>query len=222
MAYGALQLEFYRVQATPDDFLMRSQVNETLSSPEELFDCLVIPRGDEVTDEAVARVGTLAEVVGGSPLPILPSGITVFSSALYGSFLNGDELYINSPQLWQAVYNAPPVFEAIVDDATNPNYPIVLPAASMAPYGFTDSLPAFGRSLRFKVGVTGDYFNDGLANRDYGASVASLFRTRDHGDHWATVALAAAAFEALKGEAQSLVNDYNADNWSGSSSERFE
>lgn len=221
MSYAVLELDFYRLAITGQEYLLRTTVNPYESTPDEIRKCLVITKGDEVSEERISRVATFSEIGDGTPLPELPLAVEIFSSALYTTpFSNGDSIAIASPDKWVQLYNTPATFYCEVVDDSNPDYPVVTPSAAMQLQGFT-YLPAFGRKLSFSVNG-GSVFTDGLANRDYTGLPGVVFRAETHGDTWENLADATALYDSLPGEAQSLVDAYNEDRWSGDSTQRYE
>jgi hypothetical protein len=85
------------------------------------------------------------------------------------------------------------------------------------------SVPSFARGVAFTVNSETDVYVDGLLNRDYSAYPSGInFRALAHDDTWSDLGDAQAKFLALPGEAQSLVNALNEDNWSGTFTKRFE
>ena len=127
----------------------------------------------------------------------------------------GDEIQIGSgalPPIWQHVYG----YSGGIHTITS--------VISPTEVEVTPFFPGFARNIVWDYVRSSSVIHseeDGLANRDFGAMIATLFRTRQHADRWDTFKNADDKFNALRGEAQSLVDAYNEDNYSGDIEETY-
>jgi len=219
MTYALLELEFKNVAVVGVEYLMHTSVNNYVSAPTDIRTCLVVNRGDESAEERMRGVCTFHEL---TTLPMLPLYPTRFGSVMYPvNLVNGDILHIESPNKWRKLFNAPVQFDCVVTDASNPAEVVISPTSSMIMQGFT-SMPSFARKLTFKVNGNFTEYTDGLVNRDYTGLSGSLFLAGSHADTWLDLVDAQNKFEAVPGEAQTLVDAMNEDRWTGEYNRRFE
>ena len=224
MGYSQLTIGYTRQTQSGIGYLLETVVNTSGSTPSEIYDCLIVNKGGVSTDESIARVAVYNEMPSGvSALPLLPSTIRVFSAPSLSSLPGGtpqvgDIIRITQtppPPIWQFIYGAAPSDrEYEVVTVNSPTEVIV-----------DQDFPAFGRSLTFEVErasvVELSGVSDGLANRDYTGLVGTLFRTRAHGDFWEDYEDAQNKYDSLRAEAQSLVDAYNATEFTGTTEETY-
>lgn len=228
MSYARLKLNFTKI-ADPDvEYLMRTVVNAGYSTPDAIDTCLVVLKGSAGADERLMRVANTTELVT-TPLDALPPTVTRFSAPSLASIAgpgiqDGDKITVETPFLWRQFFGASDWIEYTVAASG-----VVTPTEVIV----TSAFPAFGRNLKFYVkqgatdllptsGLAGDYPIDGLANRNFSGVSGSYLLTGTHADSWSDLDVANALQVSLRGEAQSLVDALNEDNYSGTSEEIFE
>jgi len=220
MSNGQLTLEYQKNNVPSVGYFMKTIMKVSGTDPADLYDCLVVNKGDAGTDEVIARVATFIEIFS-SPLDLLPNTVNLFSSpSLPGGIAPGDLIHFGAgvglvmPPIWQHIYG---LTSLTVEVAT---------VISPTEVSLVSPCPAFARNIPFQYekisppGTTNAV--DGLANRDFSGVVGSFFRTQEHGDMWSSFAAADNKYQALRAEAQSLVDAYNEDRYSGDIEETYE
>jgi len=186
------------------DYAMHLEV-DPVTIPDSMHPCVIVQRGSASLPEQVLRLATFEELYGGSPAPLLPSTVTLFTSAVFGAFAVGTVIRVFHPEWWRSYFSTAEYTEH------------TLAAGGVV----TPAFPAFSRGLRFQVKVppatafSTDFF-DGVANRVY-ADSASEYRCEAHYSTWDNYDDATAKRTVLPAQGQSLVNRYNEDNYTDES-----
>jgi len=218
MSNGQLTLEYKKDHVPSVGYFIETLMKSSGTTPDDLYDCLVVNKGDAGSDELIARVATYAEIFT-TPLPILPDDVDRFSApsmtVIPGGPQIGDEIQIGLttlPPIWQHVYG----YSGGIHTITTVISPTMVEV--------TPAFPGFARNIAWdyiQASVSIHSGTDGLANRDFGIIIGTLFRTRQHADMWETFKLADDKYNALRGEAQSLVDAYNEDTFTGDVEETY-
>lgn len=215
-----LRIQYEKIADVGVEYTLRATIEQTTSQPDALDKCLVVKKGDAGADEELMRVGAFAEVVT-TPKDTLPATVNLFYSPSLALILGGiqhdDVIIIVSPFIWTQHYGAGVNFQTLVDDHT---YGVNM-VSVVTPF------PAFGRNLEFTVerssvvilpvSTLPPYPVDGVANRDYSLVGGVEFLADDQTSSWNDIDVAEGRYNAMQGEAQTLVNAVKEDNYTGQS-----
>lgn len=206
-----------RALGTPvgaDGYYLHTRVEVAQTTPSSLEPCIVFSVvHPPPQQEQIIRIATLTEL---SSIAEVTVPFTTFRAASLGpiGILVGDKIHVTAaPILWDAMgYATPTIYEVMSGGGTE----VVV----------NNAFPAYAENVQFEVwrGVNKilDTQTDGYAERTYAGIPAAEYRTKEHYDLFSDLSVAQVMFDSLKSLAQSLVDEYNEDRYSGDSTEIFE
>lgn len=225
-----LQLEFRRIYEPGVGCLLKTKINPLNTKPADLQKGLVVYRANPYSvQEKLLRIVTETDLA--AALPTLPAVVDRFKSATYAALVPavGDIIHVGDipmsytvPETWKYLHlYAPGWHTYTVVDASDPNNLLVTPA-----------FPDYGEAIDFYVTrpLSPDVIpqltpaTDGVADRDYSATPLDwVYVAAEHYDFLGPDAeYALNLIDALRAQAQSIVDALNQDSFSGDSVEIFE
>lgn len=226
MYYAQLTINFNRAYDSGlDNYCMETTIQSASTTPVDLWNSLLVRPGSTTLPEMLMRVATKTEI--GIYTTVLPSIVDLFTASSLAaiSVIPTDVIRIQHP--------VPPLWSIMDGVAINDEFEItsVLSATEVEVAG---GFPDFAYPITFQiwnsagtvrklpVGADPDPA-DGIANRDYGGAPLAYYRASFHRDTFGNSYDAAAnQLDSLRALAQGVVNEYNRDDYTGSSTEVFE
>lgn len=203
--------------AGADGYYLHTRVEVTQTLPDEIEPCLVFSVvWPSPTQEQIIRVATLAEM---SSIPAVTVPFTTFKAAslngIVGKIQVGDVIRVTAvPVLWGVMGYTVPTDYTVNNKVSDTEVEV------------SSAFPSYMEDIQFEVLRGGSpelsTQTDGYAERTYVGIPAAEYRAKEHYDLFSDLASAQAMFDSLKGAAQSLVDEWNEDHYSGVSTEVFE
>jgi hypothetical protein len=222
-----LEITFDQRYITGEGCYLITSIDTVVTEPDELDACLVVQRAGVDIEKFVK----IAEFVDLSTLPPLPPTVLLFKSATYAVLAPavGDVIHIGEGSLINSV---PPIWKNLHGYLAAHTYTVV-DVTTYAPHVLVDSVdpfPDYGREIGFYVvrvdGITEvipamSPAYDGEAERVY--ALADMFYLAGiHHDFLGEIEVGLDFVAARRAESQSIVDDLNADGFTGVFTELYE
>jgi hypothetical protein len=204
MSRAFIELLFDNRSEVDDRQYMKVTVDDR--TPETLEHCLVIRRGDAMTDERLVEVAEYSRIFI-SPYPVLSTPLDRFDTS-HGLAVD-DVVKVKLPPMWSYFLGMSGTFNTTVLENVGGQYRVGTP------------FPTFARNVQFTVNEAPEEYGDGLCTRVYPVIGDTYYRVNSHVDMHTSIQEVQSLFLALQSQAQSLVNDVNRDRWSGTFRRRF-
>jgi len=183
----------------PISYLVKTNINSTITDPSYLDTCLLVSPGDETHEEVLSRIAILSDLTPTEIYPVLPDVVNKFSCAAYdtGSVLPGYPLFIRAssyPKSWSMYFGVTGDLELEVVNVIEGIVTV------------TPGVPTFARNLTFSFAEYGEDSVAGVINRNY-TGESTYYRAASHVDVYTTANAATTAIAARKVEFSNLVKE---------------
>lgn len=194
-----------------DGYYLHTKIDVAKTTPDELEPCIVFTSSTEI----IARICTFSEL---SSIAATTAAFTTFTapSLSAASVVDTDEIRITvAPILWSEIgYTVPTDYD--ITTVVSPTEVVV-----------SSAFPAYATGITYNVirsgsPVWGTDKTDGEVLRTYAGTPDAFYRIKEHYDLFADLDTANNMLDSLRAQAQSLVDEYNRDKYTGISEETFE
>jgi len=188
---------------------------DTATTETDLHDSIVFRRALEDTREQLVRVATLSDLDNVvTSVPALTKFLSAYLLELPGgSATTGDTLTIDTTPLWEEMGVVPPTVTNTVSSSVGDE--------AVVSSGFTAYEGALTYTVTRGISVYGPY-DDGVAARNITGDDELYYRVDTYDTVVSDFNEAQSLLAAMKTQAQSLVDAFDADNFSSVSTETFE